>query len=1097
MGLSVAKEAFTTETQRTQRGRRDLNGIRASVPSLLSLRLCGELLRDLHSIITSTAFLPTLLLCLLLIPAAARNANQSPTPTPTPAQSSPTATPTPTPTPTPPLTLHQWGAVTLFHGLPSDRVRAVAQDRDGAMWFGTDGGLAKYDGRRTEAITIEGLMSKHILALKVDENGALWVGTEDGAGALVDGEFRYLKETAGNTITSIITPERGRAILASLQGIIFDCLTNADNSFSVRTIPEKPLTSADFERPGALNLTSLAMKDGVLYIGTRSRGVIAIKNGEVSEIRSAPRPFFVEALEMDARGALWYGAKAKADDSGLYEARDALRPVKTGAGLGMVPSLRAGAHEDMWVGTDGRGVFHYDGSSRLIERFTFEGTAGGLRSDHVYAIFVDREEVVWFGTDRGVCRYDPHAPRVENISVQPESNFVRTLFQTTDGQLLAGTNRGLFIYDRASSDWSPIPDLSQSPVYAIAEDKRGRVLVGAGVGLYRSEKPVGENRAGLRLTRIAAMNAEASDSVRSLAQFQGEIYIGTFGRGVERLDGDNRTLIWPTGKASAQEREVVHLRADKSGRLWIGTALSGAFVFDGREVKTVPALEKLKGSAVWSIDDGGKDYLWFASARGLYLYHAGELKEIVPGLDARSVVATTNDSSSASVWCATAGGGLLRVLMNDQLGAVVSRLDAEQGLPSQSAFAVLPVPADNTNEMLLIGTNRGVARYTPGKRPPVLSPTRIIGQRIHQLDELRTGLNLEYPQNSLLLDVTATSSRTYPEQFQYAFLLYDAEGRVIKQKFSHDAQFTMESLKPGNYRVSARAFSKDLVASEPLAFGFKVAGAPFPRTTALLSVLLVLALVALWWGYRQNRRLARTGTALKDTNRQLADARMQLANETEAERRRISRDLHDQTLADLRHLLMLTDQLPADGEAAGEPSPATPAVFRSEIESISNEIRRICEDLSPSVLENVGFSAALEWALSNAVTHSPPERKFEYEFVADEGLDERINFSRATQMQIYRIVQEAVSNLARHAAATRARLVVKTSDEGEFLLTLEDDGRDFDPKTRKTKQGRGLANIRARASLIEAEVNWKNRKGGGTQFTLCKANAVKDSAAET
>lgn len=965
------------------------------------------------------------------------------------------------------------------------------------MWFGTDGGLAKYDGRRTEAITVEGLMSKRVLALKVDENGALWVGTEDGAGVLVGGEFRYLKETAGSTITAIITPERGRAILASLQGVIFDCRTNADKTFNVRTIPEKPLTSADFDRPGALNLTSLMMKDGVLYIGTRSRGVIAIENDVVSEIKSTPRPFFVEALEMDARGSLWYGAKAKAEDSGLYKAQEALRPVKTGAGLGKVMSLRAGAHEDMWAGTDGRGVFHYDESSRLIERFTFEGTAGGLRSDHVYAIFVDREEVVWFGTDRGVCRYDPHAPRVENISAQAESNFVRTLFQTTDGRLLAGTNRGLFIYDPAASDWSPVPDLSQSPVYAIAEDKRGRVLVGAGVGLYRSEKPVGESATNPRLVRIAAAS-EASDSVRALAQFQGEVYAGTFGRGVERIDADNRTLIWPNSKGNAQEREVVSLRADKSGRLWIGTALNGVYVFDGHEVKSVAALEKLKGSAVWSIEDGGNDYLWFASARGLYLYHAGELKEIAQGLDARSVVATTSDSSSASVWCATAGGGLLRVLMNDQLGAIVSRLDAEQGLPSQSAFAVLPVRnAGEEDETLLIGTNRGVARYSPGKRPPVLSATRIIGQRIHQLEELRMGLNLDYPQNSLLLDVTATSSRTYPEQFQYAFLLYDAAGRIIKQKFSHDAQFTMESLKPGNYRVSVRAFSKDLVASEPLAFEFKVAGAPFPLTTTALSVLLALALVALWWGYRQNRRLARTGMALSYTNRQLADARMQLANETEAERRRISRDLHDQTLADLRHLLMLTDQLPTDGNHASEPSHATPAVFRSEIESISNEIRRICEDLSPSVLENVGFSAALEWALSNAVTHSPAERKFEYEFVADEGLDERINFSRATQMQIYRIVQEAVSNLARHAAATRARLVVKTSDEGEFLLTLEDDGRDFDPQNRKIKQGRGLANIRARASLIEAEVNWKNRKGGGTQFTLCKANAVKNSNVQT
>src|SRR5687767_5986514 len=49
--------------------------------------------------------------------------------------------------------LHRWGAVTLFHGLPSDQVRAVAQDAEGVMWFGTDAGLARYDGRRVQSVT--------------------------------------------------------------------------------------------------------------------------------------------------------------------------------------------------------------------------------------------------------------------------------------------------------------------------------------------------------------------------------------------------------------------------------------------------------------------------------------------------------------------------------------------------------------------------------------------------------------------------------------------------------------------------------------------------------------------------------------------------------------------------------------------------------------------------------------------------------------------------------------------------------------------------------------------------------------------------------
>ena len=1045
-----------------------------------------------------------LLSAVALLPPAfsAQNANQTQTPnpakSPSPASTptrTPTPTPSPTPMPTPPSSLHQWGAVTLFHGLPSNRVRAIAQDADGAMWFGTDGGLAKYDGRRTQAIAAESLSAKRVLALKLDYDGVLWVGTESGATRLVGGQFRFIDETAGKVITSIITPERGRAILASEEGVIFDCRANADDSLSIKTIPGKPLESADFERPGPLNLTSLALKDDRLYVGTRSRGVISIDANSVSEIRSTPRPFFVESIETDGRGRLWYGAKAKAEESGLYEAGDPLRPQKIGTGLGLVAALRAGAHDDMWVGTDGRGAFHYGNNARLIERFTFEGTAGGLRSDHVYAVFVDREEVVWFGTDRGVCRYDPHAPRVENVSVEAESNFVRTLFQTSKGRLVAGTNRGLFLYDPTARAWRPVQDPAQSPVFAISEDKGGRLLVGTGSGLYRGEWSSNENADDLRLTRVGGAGAEAaaSDSVRAIAELQGTIFVGAFGRGVERLNGESRSPVWPGASGAQETREVVSLQTDRSGKLWIGTALGGVFVFDGKEARALPALDKLKGSAVWAVADAGDDHLWIGSARGLYLYRGGQLREVVQGLDVRSVLAVSDSKQPGGVWCATAGGGLLRVLMDEQLGAVVSRLDAEQGLPSQSAFFVLPARAEKGDETLLIATNRGVARYVPANVAPVLNAVRLIGQRAHGLEELRTGLSLEYPQNSFLLDVEAISSRTYPEQFQYAFLLTDAAGRTIKQKFSHDAQFALEGLKPGHYRIVARAFSKDLVASAPLAFDFSVAGAPFPWTTALLSVLLLLALVALWWGYRQNRSLARTGATLADTNSQLADARIQLANETETERRRIARDLHDQTLADLRHLLMMTDQLPTNGHEAAPKTAATPAVFRSEIESISNEIRRICEDLSPSVLENVGFLAALEWALANAVTHSPVERKFEYEFVADEGLDERLNFSRATQMQIYRILQEAVSNISRHAGAARVRLLVNASSEGDFVLNLEDDGRDFDPQDRRIKQGRGLANIRARASLIEAEVSWSRREGGGTQFTLRKANAVKTS----
>src|SRR5207302_10463923 len=124
--------------------------------------------RSLLTVFLLSAFclLPSFLTPSLTVGLLPRTFSQTETPQP-PSQSTPIpAAPTPLPSPTPPPNLHQWGAVTLFHGLPSDRVHAIAQTEFGVTWFATDGGLARYDGRRTNAINAEGLPQGRVLALK-------------------------------------------------------------------------------------------------------------------------------------------------------------------------------------------------------------------------------------------------------------------------------------------------------------------------------------------------------------------------------------------------------------------------------------------------------------------------------------------------------------------------------------------------------------------------------------------------------------------------------------------------------------------------------------------------------------------------------------------------------------------------------------------------------------------------------------------------------------------------------------------------------------------------------------------------------------------
>jgi signal transduction histidine kinase/ligand-binding sensor domain-containing protein len=1005
--------------------------------------------------------------------------------------------------------------VTSFHGLPSDRTHAIAQTEFGVTWFATDGGLARFDGRRTSAVTADHLPTGRVLALKADQSGALWIGTENGAAHLLNDKFETIKETAGKVITAIITPERDRAIMASENGQIFDCrikqpaasrlaVTDAElnprPTLTVRAIPDRPLQSADKDAPGFLKITSLAISGDKLYAGTQSRGLLLIENGEAKEVVSKPRSFFINALETDSQGRLWVGARAGKDESAVFDQSEPLKPARANASTGSVTAIAHGAGDDIWVATDGHGAFLFQ-NGKAVEHFTFEETGGALRSDHVYGVFVDTEQVVWFATDKGVCRYDPHAVRTQAISSDANANYVRALF-SANGHLFAGTNAGLYI-DQSNKTWLRDPEIGPRVVYAMSTDASGAAIVATSSGVFATrDNPrfdVSSPDISLHYIRIPAReNLPQGDSVRAITTVNGTTYIATYGYGVERLQSSQRSLVWPETSADNQMREVTALGSEANGRLVIGTASGGVFFWDGKQTTTDATLDKIKGDTVWSFlaDSGG---LWIASARGLYFAKDKQLREIAPGINARSLYLSADNSRSGSVWCATIGSGLLRVALDDQFGAIVSRFDIEQGLPSQRVFAVITARQSDGSEEVTAATNRGIIHYEPGSTKPTVLPARIIGRRIHSASELTSGLHLDYPQNSLLLDVTAISSRTFPEQFQYAFALYDSAGKIIRQKLSHDSQFPMEQLAPGKYKVVARAFTKDLTPANPLSFEFTVARAPFPWTSTALGVLLLLALIALAWGYVQNRRIHRTSAELAVTNRDLAEARLQLANETEAERRRIARDLHDQTLADLRHLALSVDQLSTQRDGGQRPplnatsDGATPAALRGEIESISQEVRRICEDLSPSALENVGLAAALQFALAHALEQAAPECKFAYEFSCDDSLDEKMHLPQSTQIQIYRIAQEALSNVCRHAGAKHVKMNATVSAAETFELRIEDDGRGFDEAAARKNSGRGVANIRGRASMIAAEASWHKRAGAGTVFELRLPQSRKPS----
>ncbi len=157
-------------------------------------------------------------------------------------------------------------------------------------------------------------------------SGAIWIGTDTGAAWMANGKSHPIKETSGKAITAIVTPRpRPRydgerewpdfRLPCSNAGAVDARCGPSEGvpqvSFTVQAIPTEPLQSADKDQPGPLKITSLAMIGDKLYAGhAKSRIVLVIENGEVKEIVSRPRSFFINALGNGCEGTI-VGGRAR------------------------------------------------------------------------------------------------------------------------------------------------------------------------------------------------------------------------------------------------------------------------------------------------------------------------------------------------------------------------------------------------------------------------------------------------------------------------------------------------------------------------------------------------------------------------------------------------------------------------------------------------------------------------------------------------------------------------------------------------------------------------------------------------------------------
>lgn len=234
----------------------------------------------------------------------------------------------------------------------------------------------------------------------------------------------------------------------------------------------------------------------------------------------------------------------------------------------------------------------------------------------------------------------------------------------------------------------------------------------------------------------------------------------------------------------------------------------------------------------------------------------------------------------------------------------------------------------------------------------------------------------------------------------------------------------------------------------------------------------------------RTQQLAQANLELRDRERMRLQLLRKVIHAQEDERKRIARELHDETCQSLTALAVRLDV----AQRAAADTPAGPAVAeaRTLASRSLDEVHRLMHDLRPSVLDDLGLCAGLRWFADRHLTRNGIAVRFEVSSLPD-------RLPPEVETALFRAAQEALTNVKRHARAERV-LVQCSVQDGALVLEIEDDGEGFDPTAVAPRpgdaRGLGLLGMRERVELFGGSVTMDSAPGAGTRVVISVPAAV-------
>lgn len=963
-------------------------------------------------------------------------------------------------------TRYRFNVWTTENGLPQNSVRAILQTRDGYLWLATLDGLVRYDGVRFtifNTVNSSGLKSNRISRLFEDDDGTLWVGTEDsGVICYHQGSFTTYTTRDGlpnNAIWGIQDDGAGGVIVATAGGVarwrsgqftpfVSDApmpvsgigyhgqtrlLWYTDASTLHVLKHGKPLAFKPQDGLASLKVVSMYEdRQGALWIGTSDTGLCRFKDGRFqvfTQKDGLPASEIIAFFE-DREGALWIGTGSK----GLVRFKDGqFKTYTTADGLSenIVLSIYEDREGNIWVGTLNGGL------NRLNKQLIMTlSTKDGLAANNIYPIFEDHAGDIWIGNwEMGLSRYSQgKLTRYKNEDAPP-GKVVTAIAEDREGRIWIGEYGGVSYF----KDGKFIPFLlpiglqKGALISAIYQDREGAMWFGSDQGLRRYKDGA--------LQVYTTADGLAGNDVRAITEDrQGNLWAGTFS-GLTRLkDG---VLTSYTTRDGMGGNYVRALYEDAEGVVWIGTYDGGLTRFKDGRFTAYTTREGLFNNGVFQILEDGRGNFWMSCNLGIYRVSRQQLTDFAEGkLRAITCIPYGRQDGMLNIEC---NGGM-------QSAGIRTR-DGKLWFPTQEGVAIIDPASVPLNS-----------------EPPPVILEEILVDRVatdwqHGADRFEVGPDRE----SIEIHYTGLSF-IKPEYVSFRYRLEGLDHDWVDAGTRRAVYYS--HLPPGDYTFQVIAANSDGVWNTTGASIQIRVIPPFWRTWWFAG-LAVMAALAIAFAINE-RRLAR----LKKAHAAQEAFSRQLIASQEQERKRIAAELHDslgQNLLIIKNWALLG--LSATDESAGG---------KQELHEISDtvsqsidEVREIAYNLRPYQLDEIGLTRTVQAMLRKVASASGIH--FSVELDPVDGL-----FSKEDEINFYRILQECVNNIVKHAQATVATVTIRREAQ-MIAVTIEDNGKGFAvdaPPAAAGKKGFGLTGIAERARMLGGQQLIHSTAGQGTVVSL-------------